>query len=106
MSWLSPRTRVPVVAIALQGLLAMVIACSGKYRQILSYVVSVDFIFFGLTATCIFIFRRRDAKCPSNQAQYKMPGHPMTTRFSSRSAGWSSPTRSISIPEIAGSGLR
>lgn len=78
VSWLSPRTRVPVVAIALQGLLAMVIAYWGKYSQILSYVVSVDFIFFGLTATCIFILRRRDLK-QLNQAQYKMPGHPVTT---------------------------
>ncbi|HEX5736165.1 MAG TPA: amino acid permease [Blastocatellia bacterium] len=78
VSWLSPRTRVPVVAIALQGLLAMVIAYWGKYSQILSYVVSIDFIFFGLTATCIFILRRRDAK-QLNQAQYKMPGHPVTT---------------------------
>ncbi|HJQ71366.1 MAG TPA: amino acid permease [Blastocatellia bacterium] len=78
VSWLSPRTRVPVVAIALQGLLAMVIAFWGKYSQILSYVVSVDFIFFGLTATCVFILRRRDAR-ESGQAQYKMPGHPVTT---------------------------
>jgi APA family basic amino acid/polyamine antiporter len=78
VSWLSPRTRVPVVAIALQGLLAMIIAYWGKYSQILSYVVCVDFIFFGLTATCIFILRRRDRE-QLNQAQYKMPGHPVTT---------------------------
>lgn len=78
VSWLNPRTRVPVVAIALQGLLAMIIAFWGKYNQILSYVVSVDFIFFGLTATCIFVLRRRDRK-QLNEAHYKMPGHPVTT---------------------------
>ncbi len=59
---LHPKTRVPVVAIALQGVLAIVIALSGRYEQILNYVVSVDFIFFGLTAACIFVFRRRKAK--------------------------------------------
>src|SRR5687767_13288319 len=53
---LHPKTRVPIVAIALQGLLAIVIALSGRYEQILNYVVSVDFIFFGLTAICIFVF--------------------------------------------------
>ena len=79
VAWLHPRTRVPVVSIALQGLLAMVIAFSGKYEQILSYVVSVDFIFFGLTAICIFIFRSRAAKNSSDANQYKMPGHPVTT---------------------------
>ncbi len=34
VSWLSPRTRVPVIAIALQGLLAMIIAFWGRYTQI------------------------------------------------------------------------
>jgi APA family basic amino acid/polyamine antiporter len=79
VAWLDPRTRVPVVSIALQGLLAMVIAFSGKYEQILTYVVSVDFIFFGLTAICIFIFRSRAAKNRPDRACYRMPGHPVTT---------------------------
>jgi APA family basic amino acid/polyamine antiporter len=76
------RARVPVVAIALQGLLAIIIALSGTYEQILNYVVSVDFIFFGLTAICIFIFRARARKnsLAANQS-YKIPGHPVTTIF-------------------------
>ncbi|HYJ87415.1 MAG TPA: APC family permease, partial [Pyrinomonadaceae bacterium] len=56
---LNPRTQVPVVAIVLQGVLAIAIALWGEYGQILDYVVSVDFIFFGATAACVFIFRRR-----------------------------------------------
>lgn len=56
---LHPKTHVPILAIVIQGLFAMVIALSGRYEQILNYVVSVDFIFFGATATCIFIFRDR-----------------------------------------------
>ncbi len=54
-----PKTRVPVVAIALQGLVAVIIAVSGTYEQILSYVVSVDFIFFGLTGLALLVFRRK-----------------------------------------------
>ena len=69
-----PITRAPVVAIALQGVLAIVIALLGKYDQILNYVVSVDSIFFGLTACCIFVFRRREAV-----AVTRVPGHPVTT---------------------------
>src|SRR5207245_2584675 len=42
-----PKTQVPIVAIALQGVVAIIITLSGTYEQILSYVVSVDFIFFG-----------------------------------------------------------
>ena len=58
---LHPKTHVPILAIVIQGLLAIVIARSGRYDQILNYVVSVDFIFFGATALCIFVFRRRQA---------------------------------------------
>jgi APA family basic amino acid/polyamine antiporter len=97
VGWLHPRSRVPVVAIALQGLLAIIIALSGKYEDILNYVVSVDFIAFGLTGTCIFVFRRRAAQvrgtlefsAPSGQAlssssrdssaPYRVPGHPVIT---------------------------
>ena len=43
----------PVVAIVLQGAAAILIALSGTYEQILSYVVSVDFIFFGLTGAAL-----------------------------------------------------
>jgi basic amino acid/polyamine antiporter, APA family len=74
----SPRTRVPSVAIALQGVLAVLIAISGRYEQILNYVVSVDFISFGLTATCVFVFRRRPQQGP---VSYRVPGHPVTTIF-------------------------
>ena len=78
---LHPKTRVPIVAIALQGLLAIVIALSGRYEQILNYVVSVDFIFFGLTAMCIFVFRRRrqSRNGAEGSAITSVPGHPLTT---------------------------
>ena len=71
----SERTRVPVIAILLQGIAAAVIALSGTYGQILSYVVSVDFIWFGLTGAALFVFRRRSA--PSGG--FSAPGHPFTT---------------------------
>ncbi|HEV2864068.1 MAG TPA: amino acid permease [Pyrinomonadaceae bacterium] len=73
----SERTRVPVVAIALQGLMAIVIALSGTYEQILNYVVSVDFIWFGLTAAAVFVFRREGR----GGGGFRVPGHPATTAF-------------------------
>jgi len=74
----SERTRVPVAAIALQGLLAVVIALWGRYDQILNYVVSVDFIWFGLTAAAVFVFRKREGK---GEGGFRVPGHPFTTAF-------------------------
>ena len=76
VAWIHPRTHVPVVAIALQGVMAIIIALSGTYEEILTYVVSVDFIFFGLSATCIFVFRRRNG---GDGEGFKIPGHPVTT---------------------------
>ncbi|HEX8283762.1 MAG TPA: amino acid permease [Pyrinomonadaceae bacterium] len=77
---LSERTRAPVAAIALQGLLAAVIAFWGRYEQILDYVVSVDFIWFGLTALSLFVFRRRArAGVTDDGGGFRVPGHPFTT---------------------------
>lgn len=73
-------TRVPVVAIVLQSVWTAVVALSGRYEQILNYVVSMDFVFFGLTATCLFVFRRRErASGTVNPSAYRVPGHPFTT---------------------------
>jgi APA family basic amino acid/polyamine antiporter len=69
------QSRVPVLAIVLQGVAAAVIALSGTYGQILAYVVSVDFLFFGLTGAALFIFRRREPHVPG----FSAPGHPVTT---------------------------
>jgi len=69
-----PKTQVPMVAIALQGIVAVVITLSGTYEQILGYVVSTDFIFFGLTGLALFVFRRRQPP-----GEFRTPGHPVTT---------------------------
>ena len=79
VGWLAPRTGVPVVAIVLQGVTATVIALSGRYEEILNYVISVDFISFGLTAASLFVFRRKIQASP--QKLYLAPGHPYTTAF-------------------------
>jgi APA family basic amino acid/polyamine antiporter len=77
---LHPKTQVPILAIALQGALAIAITLWGKYEQILNYVVSVDFIFFGATALCIFVFRRRVATSQNDGRRITtIPGHPVTT---------------------------
>jgi APA family basic amino acid/polyamine antiporter len=68
-----PRSRVPVVAIVLQGVAATIIALSGTYGQILNYVVSVDFIWFGLTGAALFVFRRRES---GDAPGFRVPGHP------------------------------
>jgi APA family basic amino acid/polyamine antiporter len=77
VAWVHPRTRAPVVAVVLQGVLSLLIALTGSYEQILSYVVAVDWVFFGLTAGAIFLFRRGGAGDADGGA--RVPGHPLTT---------------------------
>jgi len=74
---LSRRSRAPIVAIVLQGIAAIAIACSGTYGEILNFAVTVDFIFFGMTAASLFILRQRQVGADS--AIYRVPGHPFTT---------------------------
>jgi len=79
VGYLSPRTGAPVVAIVIQGVLATIIAISGRYEQILNFVISVDFISFAFTAAALFVFRRRDAAATPPAGIYRAPGHPYTT---------------------------
>jgi APA family basic amino acid/polyamine antiporter len=47
----------------------------GTFEDVITYVVFVDWVFFALTAICVFIFRRRlrDAERP-----YRTLGYPIT----------------------------
>jgi APA family basic amino acid/polyamine antiporter len=75
LAWVHPRTRVPVLAIVLQSAWTMVILITGTYERIVDYVTSMDWIFFGLTASCLFLLRRRAPAVSGS----RMPGHPWTT---------------------------
>jgi APA family basic amino acid/polyamine antiporter len=75
---LSERTRVPVVAIVLQGVWAAIVAITGRYEQILNYVVTIDVLFFGLTGAALFIFRHRE-KPEAGEEFVRVPWHPITT---------------------------
>jgi APA family basic amino acid/polyamine antiporter len=79
VAWIDPRTRVPIIAILLQGAWAIVIALTGTYAQVVNYVVAMDSMFFGLTAACLFVLRRRAAEQDLPAVDYQVPGHPWTT---------------------------
>jgi len=72
-------SHVPVIAIVLQAGWAMLLALSGTYEQILSYVTATNFLFFGLAASSLFLLRRRDRNSGHVHAGYRAPGHPWTT---------------------------
>ena len=71
------KAEAPLIAIILQGFAAILIACSGTYGEILNFEVTVDFIFFAMTAAALFILRHR--RIGSDTVTYRVPGHPFTT---------------------------
>jgi APA family basic amino acid/polyamine antiporter len=76
---IDPRTHVPTIAIALQGAVTLAIALFNGYGQIVNAVSGVDFVFFGLGALALFVFRKRDRGTQLERVNPMVPGHPWTT---------------------------
>ena len=72
-------SHVPVIAIILQAVWTGFLALSGSYEQILSYVTSMNFLFFGLSSSCLFVLRRGDRVAGRKASGYLAPFHPWTT---------------------------
>jgi APA family basic amino acid/polyamine antiporter len=70
-----PRYGTPAVSIIAGTLWAMVLAVSGTFEQLLTYVVFVGWIFYGLGAACVFVLRRTK---PHAERPFRVPGYPWT----------------------------
>jgi APA family basic amino acid/polyamine antiporter len=81
-----PRYSTPAVAIIFQSVWAAVLILFwGTFDKLISYVVFTDWIFFGLTAASIFVFRK---KKPNDERPYKTFGYPFTPLFFIAIAVW------------------
>lgn len=71
---LSPRSNVPVRALLAQGVWASLLAVSGTYDTLTDSVIFASWLFYGLAAGALFVFRRslRDAR-----RAYRTPGYPV-----------------------------
>ena len=70
----SPRTHVPIAAIATQGILAVGFALLNSYDRLLGYAVFADWIFFALAGVALIVFRRTRPDAPR---PYKTPLYPL-----------------------------
>jgi APA family basic amino acid/polyamine antiporter len=75
----SSKSHVPVRSIVLTGVLTGILALSGSYKQIIAYDVSMNFVFFALTTSCLFVLRARDKRDGVQSGGFRVPGHPFTT---------------------------
>lgn len=74
---LHPVHRTPAAAIVVLAACAIVLTLSGTFGQLVDYVTFGDWIFFGLTAAGLFIYRSRDA-APAAAGAFRVPGYPWT----------------------------
>ncbi len=70
----SPRTRVPVRALVVQGVWVSVLVLSGSFDALTDYAMFAAWIFYGLAASTVFVFRRR---LPAARRPFATPGYPV-----------------------------
>jgi APA family basic amino acid/polyamine antiporter len=70
-----PEFHTPALSVIVGSLWATFLALTGTFQQLLTYVVFTGWIFYGLGAASLFVYRRRKI---GNDALYRVPGYPMT----------------------------
>jgi basic amino acid/polyamine antiporter, APA family len=70
-----PRFGTPAFAIAASAAWAIVLAATGTFEQLLTYVVFAGWLFYALGAMSIFVYRRR---APTAPRPFLVPGYPVT----------------------------
>ena len=70
-----PRFKTPAFAIIAGAAWSIVLAVTGTFEQLLTYVVFIGWIFYALAAASIFVYRRR---MPEAVRPYRVPGYPLT----------------------------
>lgn len=70
-----PRFGTPAFAVGAQAVIACMLAATGTFEQLLTYVVFTGWIFYALGAASIFVIRR---KYPDMHRPFRVPGYPVT----------------------------
>jgi len=70
----SKNTKVPVISLVVQGIWAAVLTLSGSFDQLTDMAIFAFWLFYGLVAASVFVFRRRE---PDANRPYKTWGYPV-----------------------------
>jgi len=71
---LSRATRVPVIAVIVQGLVASVYCMLGGFDELTDAVVFVSWLFYAMNAGTVLRLRRRE---PDRERPFRVPGYPL-----------------------------
>jgi basic amino acid/polyamine antiporter, APA family len=72
---LHPRYQTPAFAIVTSSVWAMLLAISGTYEQLLTYVIFAAWIFYAFGGLAVFTYRRTQ---PNAARPFVVPGYPVT----------------------------
>ena len=72
---LHPARATPNTALIVQGFWGALLAVSGTYNQLLTYMVFVSFLFYALSCAAVLVLRRREPELPR---PYRVWGYPVT----------------------------
>ena len=70
----SRKTHVPVIALIVQAVWAAVLTLSGTFDQLTDLAIFAFWLFYGMVAAAVFVFRRRD---PDARRPYRTWGYPV-----------------------------
>ncbi|MBL8986094.1 MAG: amino acid permease [Gemmatimonadetes bacterium] len=71
----SERYAVPTTSLVAQGVWSSLLALSGTYNQLTTYVVFVSFLFYAMTCAAVIVLRRTEPDLPR---PYRTWGYPVT----------------------------
>ncbi len=70
-----PRFQTPAFAVIAGAVWSAILAITGTFEQLLTYVIFIGWIFYALAAASIFVYRRG---IPATERPYRVPGYPVT----------------------------
>ncbi len=76
LAQLHPRYGTPGLAIIVQSTWAIALVYTGTFGQLVDYVVSADWIFFGAAGASLFVFRKRIPLSERPDGVFRTPGYP------------------------------
>ena len=97
-----PRFQTPAFAVIAGSLWAAVLTATGTFEQLFTYTVFTGWIFYGLAAASIFVYRRKER---DTLRPYDVPGYPWTPLLFILAAAALVLNTVIAQPRTAGIGL-
>src|SRR5207237_2126884 len=73
-----PRFQTPAFAVIAGALWSAILAITGTFEQLLTYVIFTGWIFYALAGASVFVYRRR---MPDAVRSFRVPAYPFTPLF-------------------------